>query len=84
MRRIDKLWAAVSARPHAPVSFRNFEQLLRAFGFAQVRTRGSHRQYAHPHVPGIFSVQPRGAEAKGYQVSQFVTIVEENGLTLEP
>lgn len=40
------------------VSFRDFERLLRAFGFEWDRTTGSHRQYVHPKVPRSFPVRP--------------------------
>ena len=43
MTRINKLYANLLANPRAPISFRDFEKLLRAFGFEHVRTNGSHR-----------------------------------------
>jgi hypothetical protein len=50
--------------------------------FTHKRTRGSHHIYVHPKAKRPLSVQPRGAEAKGYQVAQFMAIVEEYGLTM--
>lgn len=81
MTRIDKLYAHILANPRASVPFRDFEKLLRSFGFLLVRTKGSHRQYAHPDVDRILSIQPRGKDAKSYQIEQFVDIIEENGLS---
>ena len=83
MTRTDKLYASILANPRASVPFRDFERLLRAFGFELVRTKGSHRQYGHPVVPRILSIQPRGKDAKSYQVEQFVDMIEEFGLSLE-
>jgi hypothetical protein len=48
MTRIDKLYERLLANPRATISFRDFEKLLKAFGFEHVRTTGSHRQYVHP------------------------------------
>ena len=84
MTRIAKLYAAVIGNRRSPIPFRDFEKLLAAFGFEHVRTNGSHRQYAHRSVDHILSVQPRGHEAKPYQVEQFLDIIEEYGLTIEP
>lgn len=77
-----KLYAKLLANPAAIVSFRDFERMLCAFGFAHARTRGSHRAYIHPDIQRSISVQPRGTEAKPYQVREFMDIVEEYGLDL--
>lgn len=68
---------------HRAISFRDFEALLRAFGFEHVRTNGSHRQYVHPLVPRPFPVQPEGKDAKRYQVREFLELVEEYSLYME-
>ena len=65
------------------VPFRDFQRLLEAFGFVLVRTAGSHRQYAHPKVTRILSIQPRGKHAKSYQIEQFVAMIEEFELSME-
>lgn len=65
------------------VPFRDFERILRAFGFRLDRIAGSHRQYRHAAVPRILSIQPRGNMAKPYQIDQFLDMVEEFGLELE-
>lgn len=83
MSRAAKLFDSVIANPNAAIPFRDFEYLLRAFGFQHVRTNGSHRVYAHPIVPGLLSIQPRKGEAKSYQVRQFLAICAEYGLTLD-
>jgi hypothetical protein len=50
----------------------------------RVRTTGSHQQYGHPQVDRILSVQPRGKDAKPYQAEQFLDMIEEFGLKIEP
>ena len=84
MTRIDKLYAQLLANPRATVSFRDFEKLLKAFGFEHVRTTGSHRQYIHPKLSRPFPVQPTGKDAKAYQVREFLELVREHGLYIEP
>lgn len=65
------------------ISFRDFEKLLRTFGFEHDRTVGSHRQYVHPKIPRPLPVQPTGKEAKRYQVREFLELVEEYALKLD-
>lgn len=77
MTRIAKLYAYVIESPNASISFRDFEKLLMAFGFSQARVTGSHRHFVNPRVPGILTVQPRGKDAKTYQVRQFLDMVVE-------
>jgi predicted RNA binding protein YcfA (HicA-like mRNA interferase family) len=84
MTRIDKLYARLLANPRATISFRDFEKLLRAFGFEHVRTTGSHRQYLHPKLERPFPVQPSAKDAKSYQLREFLELVEEHGLYIEP
>ena len=83
MTRTAKLYAWILANPRASVSFRDFERLLTAFGFEHVRTSGSHRQYVHPNVAETLTIQPRGKEAKSYQIDQFVDMIEQYGLSMD-
>ena len=84
MSRIDKLYERLLANPRATISFRDFEKLLTAFGFKHVRTTGSHRQYVHPKLSRPLPVQPSSKDAKAYQVREFLELVEEHGLYIEP
>lgn len=84
MTRIDKLHASLLANPRATISFRQFEKLLKAFGFEHVRTTGSHRQYVHPKLSRPLPIQPASKDAKVYQVREFLELVEEHGLYIEP
>lgn len=83
MVRISKLYAHLLDDPRATLSFREFEHLLEAFGFRLDRTKGSHRQYVHPAVPLVLTVQPDGKHAKRYQLRQFLDMVAEFGLSME-
>ena len=84
MTQIAKLYARLLANPKNAHSFRDFERLLLAFGFKLDRTTGSHRQYVHPAVPRSFPVQPEGKDAKRYQVREFLELVEQYALYIEP
>lgn len=66
MVKPSKLYEKLLVSPGQGVAFRDFERLLRAFGFMLDRTVGSHRQYVHPKVPRPFPVQPEGKDAKRY------------------
>ena len=83
MTQIEKLYARLMANRRQAISFRDFERLLRAFGFDHIRTTGSHRQYVHAKVPRPFPVQPDGKDAKPYQIREFLELIEEYGLYME-
>lgn len=78
-----KIYERLISGSAGTISFRDFEKLLRAFGFEHVRTTGSHRQYVHLNVPRPFPVQPTGKDAKRYQVREFLELVEEYALKLD-
>lgn len=78
-----KLYAKLLDNPGATISFRDFERLLAAFGFVLDRSKGSHRAYLHPGLHRPLIVQPRGADAKNYQVRDFLDKVRELGATLD-
>ena len=79
----SKLYERLLTSTRGVLAFRDFERLLRAFGFVLDRTVGSHRQYVHPNVPRSFPVQPDGKDAKRYQVREFLELVETYGLHIE-
>ena len=82
MTKPDKLYQQLVTSTSRSIRFRDFERLLRAFGFEHDRTVGSHRQYVHPSNPRAFPVQPSGKDAKRYQVREFLELVEHYGLHL--
>jgi predicted RNA binding protein YcfA (HicA-like mRNA interferase family) len=65
------------------VGFAELRELILAFGFREVRIRGSHHLFAHPAVEEPVSFQPRRGEAKPYQIRQFLRLVERYNLKLE-
>ena len=81
MAKPDKVFERVMEGRGA-TSFRDFERLLFALGFTHDRTSGSHRIYVHPRVSRPLSVQPRGKDAKPYQVRQLRAMIEEFDLSL--
>jgi len=82
MTKPGKLYQQLLSSSSRSISFRDFERLLRAFGFEFDRTVGSHRQYIHPDIPRAFPVQPDGKDAKRYQVREFLELVERYALRM--
>jgi len=79
--RIDKLYAQLLQSTNRTVAFRDFLALIEAFGFTHQRTKGSHRSYAHPNCPKLLVAQPKGKDAKRYQIRELLALVEEFDLT---
>lgn len=84
MTRIGKLYAHLLVSSKITLSFREFEQLIRAFGFALDRQRGSHRAYIHPSCTRPLVIQPKNGDAAApYQVREFIAMIEEFHLSLD-
>lgn len=83
MTKVVKLYEQLTTRRAGTLSFKDFERLLLAFGFDLYRQRGSHRSYRHPLARRMMVIQPRGNDAKDYQVRQFLDMIEEYGLTID-
>lgn len=83
MTKPAKLYALLLQSTNRTVDYRDFVAMIEAFGFANIRTKGSHASYAHPDCPKLLVLQPKGSEAKRYQVREFLAIVEEYRLTLK-
>lgn len=83
MTKPAKLYALLLQSTNRSVDFRDFISMVEAFGFVQARTKGSHRCYAHPACNPLLVLQPKGKDAKRYQVREFLAIVEEYGLKLD-
>lgn len=83
MTQIAKLYARLLANPKLELSFCDFLALVAAFGFKHSRTKGSHQSWKHPDCPRLLVLQPKGKDAKRYQVQQFLDMIEEYGLKLE-
>ena len=80
MTKPSKLYEQLLATPGTIISFRDFERLLKAFGFEHKRTKGSHRHYVHANVPTVLTINPDGTSAHRYQVRLLLEFVEEYGL----
>jgi len=83
MTKPAKLYALLLESTNRSVSYRDFIAMVKAFGFRNVRTKGSHASYTNPTCPAQLILQPKGKDAKRYQIRNFLDIVEEYGLTLE-
>jgi predicted RNA binding protein YcfA (HicA-like mRNA interferase family) len=83
MTRPAKLYGLLLQSTNRTVDYRDFIAMIEAFGFVYIRTKGSHASYAHPDCPKLLVLQPKGSEAKRYQVREFLAIVEEYRLTLK-
>jgi predicted RNA binding protein YcfA (HicA-like mRNA interferase family) len=80
MTRIAKLYRKLL--DGRSLTFAEFERLLAAFGYVRVSQRGSHVAWRHPETADKRIIQPRGKDAKPYQVDQFLDIVEKHSLRL--
>ena len=76
MSKWSKLYEALLRNREMQIRFADLEGLLSAFGFVHKRTKGSHQSYRHPIVPAIFTIQPRGKDAVGYQVQRLLELVK--------
>jgi predicted RNA binding protein YcfA (HicA-like mRNA interferase family) len=64
----------LSGTADANIAFGELCQLLRRLGF-QERVRGSHHIFTRRDVEEILNIQPKGADAKPYQVKQIRNII---------
>ncbi|MFZ5451052.1 MAG: type II toxin-antitoxin system HicA family toxin [Thermodesulfobacteriota bacterium] len=65
------------------VAFKDMVTLIKSFGFALQRSRGSHHVFAHPGIPELINLQEVAGEAKPYQVRQFLRLVEKYNISLQ-
>jgi len=69
-------------RSPAGIRFQEMTLLVGAFGFRWSRQRGSHHIFVHPSVHELVNIQDVNGMAKGYQVRQFLKLVERYDLRL--
>ena len=80
MSRLDKQIERLGdARHDANWDFDELCALLKKLGF-EMRVNGSHHFFRRPGSPGVVNLQPRGRQAKPYQVRQARTVLQELGL----
>lgn len=84
MIKPTKLYTQLLESRNRTIAFRDFERLLKAFGFEHVRTKGSHQIWTHPSLQRPFPIQPSDKDAKPYQVREFLELVEQHGLYIAP
>lgn len=75
MGKHDRLLVTVlRGASDANISFTGLCALLKHLGFDE-RVRGSHRIFSRPGVEEILNLQPKGAQAKAYQVKQVRNVI---------
>ena len=68
MGKYDKLFTNIlSGRSDQSIRFTELTHLLRAMGFNE-RIRGDHYIYYRQDIEEILNLQPKGSQAKAYQV----------------
>jgi len=76
----DKLLAKILlGNSDANIPFAQLCQLLRRLGFEE-RIRGSHHIFAKDGVEEILNLQPKGSQAKAYQVRQIREVILKHQL----
>jgi predicted RNA binding protein YcfA (HicA-like mRNA interferase family) len=56
-------------------SFEELEKVLLNLGFNRRNTGGSHIIFTKPNIEEIINIQPKGSQAKAYQVKQVRGII---------
>jgi hypothetical protein len=64
------------------ISFQDLCNLLRHLGFDE-RIRGGHHIFTREGIPEILNIQPRGSQAKAYQVKQIRGVIVSHRLVPE-
>ena len=80
MARYDELLARIlRGTSDANIPFNQLRHLLRRLGFDE-RIRGDHYIFAKEGVEEILNLQPKGRQAKPYQVKQVRAVLVKYGL----
>ncbi len=75
MSQLDKLLAKIlSGTSDSNIPFAQMCQLLRRLGFEE-RIRGSHHIFTKEGIEEILNLQPKGSQAKAYQVKQVRAVI---------
>ncbi|GBR77611.1 toxin HicA [Candidatus Termititenax dinenymphae] len=83
MSKYEKLVQKIlSGKQDNSFSFSDITKLLLAFGFSE-RIKGSHHIYYRTDIVEIINIQPRGAQAKPYQVKQIRDIMVKYKLEVQ-
>ena len=80
MSQNDKLlWKILRGSSDANISFEGLRGLLKHLEFTE-RIKGGHHIFTKDEVEEILNLQPKGAQAKPYQVKQVRQIILKYGL----
>jgi hypothetical protein len=75
MGKYDKLFANIlSGKNDQSIRFSELTHLLTAMGFSK-RIKGDHHIYYRQDIEEILNLQPKGSQAKAYQVRQVRNII---------
>ena len=75
MSKYDKLIASIlSGKNDLSIRFIELTHLLLAMGFDE-RTKGDHHIYYRQDIEEILNLQPKGSQAKAYQVKQVRNLI---------
>ncbi len=75
MAKYDKLLSRIlRGTADANISFEELRHLLKRLGFAE-RIRGDHYVFTREGVEEILNLQPKGHQAKPYQVKQVRAVI---------
>ena len=75
MGKYDKLFEKIlSGRNDKSIRFTELTHLLLALGFNE-RTKGSHHIYYRQDIEEILNLQPKGSQAKAYQIRQIRNMI---------
>jgi hypothetical protein len=75
MGKYDKLFATIlSGRSDQSIRFTELTHLLLAMGFNE-RIKGDHYIYYRQDIEEILNLQPKGSQAKAYQVRQVRDVI---------
>ena len=75
MGKYDRLFASIlSGRSDQSIRFTELTHLLLAMGFNE-RIRGDHHIYYRQDIDEILNLQPKGSQAKAYQIKQVRNVI---------
>ena len=77
--KIEKLILRILSN-QSNVKFDDFLQILSYFGFECDRISGSHHIFKKDGIDDLINIQNVKGEVKPYQIKQFISIIEKNGL----
>lgn len=75
MGKYEKLWINIlSGKSDHSIRFTELTHLMRAIGFNE-RIKGDHFIYYRSDIEEIINLQPKGSQAKAYQVRQVRNLI---------